>query len=144
MSRESSSMAPNVIEALRRGNRIEAIKLLRGVSGKDLAHCKEQIDAYMKVQASALKARRQDSTRSAASASNEMPSIDDAMGNAVGLLRGALGELRDSRAQAERESHGRDLSAPDRKPNDMHGFINFLWWVLALILAGYAVRYLMS
>lgn len=137
-------MAPNVVEALRRGNRMEAIKLLRGVSGNDLAHCKAQIDAYMKRHSDALKAPSRDATRSAEAASAEAPSNDDAMSSAVGLLRGALGELRESRAQAEHETLARDLSAPDRKTNDMHGLINFIWWALALILTGYALRYVMS
>jgi ribosomal protein L7/L12 len=42
----SGTLAPNVIEAIRRGNRIDAIRLLRDQTGMGLQEAKDAVEAY--------------------------------------------------------------------------------------------------
>jgi ribosomal protein L7/L12 len=42
----AGTLAPNVIDAIRRGNKIDAIRLLRDQTGMDLKEAKDTVEAY--------------------------------------------------------------------------------------------------
>ena len=44
---EEPELSPDVVESLRAGRKIEAIKMLRAQRGLDLAEAKEQVDLYI-------------------------------------------------------------------------------------------------
>jgi len=48
MSKRSEALPPEAIDALQRGNKIEAIKLVREASKLDLKDAKDKVDDYVK------------------------------------------------------------------------------------------------
>ncbi|WP_439887758.1 hypothetical protein ACSX1C_00435 [Pseudomonas sp. MBLB4123] len=49
MNRRRDELPPEVLEALRRGRKIEAIKRLREARGLDLREAKQEVEAFLQV-----------------------------------------------------------------------------------------------
>lgn len=56
--RNSNDLPPSAVEALRRGRKLEAIKLLRSERGLDLKQAKDLVDAFVEEQPSLRKSLR--------------------------------------------------------------------------------------
>ena len=130
-----------VLDALQRGNTVEAIKLLRESTGLGLKEAKDIIDRHL----------RGDPVSVAAAASADplpLPVVEALQrGNrieAIKLLRESTGmDLRDAHDAVEkfRRSTAADATglAPGEVPKSGRGF----WWIAALALTGAVVYYLL-
>jgi ribosomal protein L7/L12 len=54
MANPGGSLPPKVVEALNKGNLIEAIKLMRSVSGLGLAEAKSMVEQHLRAQAASM------------------------------------------------------------------------------------------
>ena len=140
MSIPSGPLPANVLDAVRRGNTIEAIKLLRD-TGLGLKEAKEAIDEYVRGNAV--------SVVPAPSVGPLPPAVVEALqrGNkveAIKLLRDATGlglkEAKDWVDASQQESHVKSAkAAPGEVPNSR----TTVWWVVALAAAALVAYYVL-
>jgi ribosomal protein L7/L12 len=126
------------IDALRRGNTIEAIRILRAATPLDLKTAKDLIDAYRRGEVTAPRpaAVASSMTRGALEAKHavEQTAVVERMRNASGFGLARAQEQIDT-ARFRDRPHG----VAGRSPGEMPRSGALLRWVIVLALAGYAL-----
>jgi len=147
MANPGGSLPSNVLDALRGGNKVEAIKRLRQATGLGLAEAKQLVDAH----ASRVSGKRA-STSTSTSTPSPLPANQLPAAVAEAIQRGSVIEairlLRDQKGMGLKEAkdaleRARPLAerSAGGPPEMFNLFVNALWWVLALILGGFAAYY---
>ncbi|KQU73634.1 MULTISPECIES: ribosomal protein L7/L12 [unclassified Rhizobacter] len=139
MQRSPDSLSVEVVDALRRGNKIEAIKLLRDATGLGLSEAKDAVERVESGESPALQERVRSSTMS--------PEIEAALqqGNkieAIRLLRAQTGVgLKEAKEAVDAASDGRQATAPGGSPGEVKRSGSSLKWFVAVIFAAAMLIY---
>ena len=143
MTLPDDPLPKHVLDALRGGNKIEAIRRLRQASGLGLAEAKERIEAI----------GRSGSGKPASVAeflAGEMPAQLKAAierGNfveAIKLVREHQGVGPKQAKDAVERARPTYVANPDAPPDTFHKIVTGLWWILALALAGFVAYYFLA
>jgi ribosomal protein L7/L12 len=130
--RDTGSLPANVLEAIRRGDSIEAIKLLRASSGLGLKEAKDIVDQHSSGNPTPIV--------SAAPAGPLPPDVLEALrrGNkieAIKLLRERTGlGLKEAKDAVEMHPQEKVVTAQD-SPGQISSSGSAIWWLVALALA---------
>ncbi len=133
------SLPANVLDAARRGNTIEAIKLLRESTGLGLKEAKDAIDAYAR-----------GNSLPAATSASAVPipaSVAEALrrGNkieAIKLLREQAGlGLKEAKDAVEASGYTTDMTMRKLSPGEVPRSGGRYWLLMACAAAGAAVYY---
>jgi hypothetical protein len=126
------------IDALKRGDTIEAIKILRAATPLDLKSAKEVIEAFRRGDTAAMPRSPGSSaeSRSAAAARHvvEQSNVADRMRKASGF---GLAKAQDTLATSRFRDHPHGVAG--RSPGEMPRSGPLLRWIVVLALAGYAL-----
>jgi ribosomal protein L7/L12 len=142
MPTPDGTLPADVLDALRRGQHLEAIKLLREATGIGLKEAKEAVDAHL---------RGEPARASRAAAVGRLPpSVASKLQRgdkieAIKLLRERTGlGLKEAKDWIE-ASPQRHLNAlRTLSPGEVPRSGNTMWWLIALVIAGAAAYSLLS
>jgi ribosomal protein L7/L12 len=129
----------NVLDAVARGNAVEAIKLLRAATGLGLKEAKDAIDAHVRGTPAHLS--------SSAPAGPLPPSVVEALtrGNkieAIKLLRRHTGlGLKEAKEAVEASQQGADAKLREHSPGEVPKAGTTIAWVVALLVGGGVAYY---
>ena len=139
MTNPGSSLPSHVLEEMRGGNKIEAIKRLRQSTGLGLRAAKDLIEAHARNDPTVV------STRDSLASALPAPVVDaiqrGSLVEAMRLLR-AHGGPGLKQAKALVESARPTMMQSSQPPTDtFNRVVSALWWVLALMLGGFAAHH---
>ncbi len=128
-----------VVEALRRGDTIEAIKRLRAVAPLDLKAAKDVIDAYRRGEVPLPAPRavpvppRHDPVAEAKARSDKSASVER-MRIASGF---GLAQAKDAADASRFRDHPTGVAG--RSPGEVPNSGRLVWWIVVIAMAGWAV-----
>ncbi len=141
MSKPGDSLPPEVLELLRQGRTVEAIKLLRGTT-LGLRDAMQIIDAYKRGIAASTDAR--------VTAGSLPPDVKEALerGNKIEAIkrfrvqtRVGLKEAKDAIDAVQRGTNARPAAPGGYSPGEVPRSQNFAWVLVALVIAAFAGYY---
>jgi len=139
MALPDDSLPANVRDAIRGGNKMEAIRRLRQAAGLGLAEAKERIDAHVRhapVRAPTMPHLSKQALDSVAAAMQRGSVFE-----AIRLIREDKGLGLKEAKEAIEPARPSYLANPDAPPDTFHRVVTGLWWILALALAGSVAYY---
>lgn len=151
MALPDDPLPKHVLDAIRGGNKIEAIKRLRQAAGLGLAEAKERIEAHERGDPGKPGTPGKPTTVAEFLAGELPQKLKEAIdrGNvieAVKLLRDQQGlglKLKEAKEAIER-ARPSFVASPDTPPDTFHKVVTALWWILALALAGVVAYYFLG
>lgn len=142
MTVEKESLPANVLQALHQGNTLEAVKLLCESTGLGLKESKDAIYEHL---------QERPSTVAGGAAFKQLPaSVVAALQRgekveAIRLLREQTGlGLKEAKDAVEGESQDTYQANHHRPTVETPRSSGLIWWLLGLLLAGYAAYYLLQ
>ncbi len=140
MTQPGTKLPSRVVDAIRGGNTVEAIKRLRQATGLGLREARDLVEAH---------ARRPSGPRTSTASSGVPAAVAEAIGrgsvlDAIKLMREHHGVgLKDAKDAVE---HARlsSLRGPDGPPDTFNRVVDATWWILAVALAGMLAYYFLA
>ncbi len=138
MAAPSYPLPMRAVDALRRGDTIEAIKILRAATPLDLASAKAVVDAFRRGETVTVSRPLvpHAETRSEAEARHvvEQTGVADRMRKASGF---GLAQAHDALATSRFRDHPTGIGG--RSPGETPRAGPLLWWIVIVALVGYAL-----